>query len=82
MKTIQQTLTSILLICLVTFGSFNANAQGWQTVGTPGFSPSTVYATATAVNNAIPYMAYEDRANGSRISVQKFLSTRQNIYCD
>jgi hypothetical protein len=60
----------------ITVRSFDNSspANGWQTVGTPGFSNGFVLGINIAIDNGIPYVAYLDFGNNLP-SVKKFNGT-------
>jgi len=55
--------------------SFGINAQGWNNVGTPGFTSSQANYISLAINGSIPYVAFSDAAYNNKASVMKYDGT-------
>jgi len=56
---------------------FNTGTNTWQTVGNAGFSDMDALSTSLAVDNGVPYLAYqdgydEDHINNGKATVMKF----------
>jgi len=53
-------------------GITEENPTGWMTVGLPRFSESQAWYVSLNFYNGVPYVAYEDGANGNAVTVMKF----------
>jgi hypothetical protein len=57
----------------VFFSPVQAAGGAWQVIGADHFSSSTVTTVPIVINsNGVPYVAYEDTANGNKATVMKF----------
>jgi hypothetical protein len=54
-----------------TVKKLNAAGSDWETVGTAGFTPGIASNVLLAFNSGVPYVAYADGANNSKVSVMK-----------
>ena len=53
----------------------NLASCSWKTVGTARFTSNFASVISSAVYNGVPYIAFDDHDNGSRVTVMKFNGT-------
>lgn len=75
-KTNKNILSMVLLMLFINFiflTSVKAYAVSWKSVKDAGFSTSAAYYTSIATaGDGTPYVAYQDRENGSKVTVKKY----------
>lgn len=49
-------------------------AQSWQTIGTTSASATTANFSVVAIDDDIPYIAYQDGDQGNKVTVKKFVN--------
>ena len=64
-------LLSVCLLVVIVTASVNA-ADGWQFVGSPGFSEGNISDISIALDGSTPYVAYKDFSNDFKATVMRF----------
>ena len=54
-------------------------SDSWQNLGTPGFSDGEVNFVDLELYNGVPYVAFQDKANGWEITVMKYNGTSWEV---
>ncbi|HSM46832.1 MAG TPA: hypothetical protein VK872_03390, partial [Draconibacterium sp.] len=64
---------TFLLLC--SLFSNQIAAQQWGLVGAKAFSDGEAFSQQILIVNEVPYVAYQDKANGDKCTVMKFNGT-------
>jgi hypothetical protein len=64
-----------ILFILLAFSFLNGKTQTWTNVGAPGFTAGNTFFSAQAFDGTVPYVVYQDAANGYKASVMKYNGT-------
>jgi hypothetical protein len=78
-KLLRNFLKTTLYVLIVLTGAVTANAQSWYSLGPDDFKQpsygSVEYLSFTLDGSGTPYIAYQDHANGEKVTVRKFDGT-------